>query len=289
VTWVESHDTFGNYGETADLTARQIIYGWAVIGSREGSTPLFFNRPMNSNPPGRVEKWGDNIAGARGNNDFFAPEVVAVNHFKNAMRGSAEYLSNPLGRTDLLMVERGGSGAVIVNMGSEAVFDGIPVRLVADGTYTDAVSGGIFAVNNGRLYGVVPDGAIVVFHNVIDNPIPANITEPIPAPQVTLVEDGTITLHVRVPTAWKPSAVWAWNYGMAPTASNAFDAWPGEFFAHSENEWYIVELPAWVNNIIINGRNGSVQTAGLSTVPNRDIWITVNEAGVATLSNVPIN
>jgi len=290
VTWVESHDTFGNYGETADLTARQIMYGWAVIGSREGSTPLFFNRPMNSNPPGRVEKWGDNIAGARGNNDFFAPEVVAVNHFKNAMRGTAEYLSNPMpGRTDLLMIERGGSGAVIINMGAEAVFDGAPVNLVADGVYIDTVSGGSFTVADGRLYGVVPDGAIVVFLYIIDDPILANITEPIPprlAPEVA--PEATITLRARVPAAWYPYAVWAWNYGMAPEATNAFDGWPGEFFTLSEDGWYIAQLPGWVNNIIINGRDGTVQTAALATTPGRDVWISVNDAGVATLSNVAV-
>ncbi|MCL2378631.1 MAG: alpha-amylase family glycosyl hydrolase [Defluviitaleaceae bacterium] len=162
VTWVESHDTFGNYGETADLTGMQIKYGWAIIGAREGSTPLFFNRPMGS-MPGRGTRWGNNIVGERGNDDFFAPEVAAVNHFKNAMRGTAEHFSNPAASLELLMIERGGNGVVIANMGAEVILNNVNAYLLADGTYTDRISGNVFIVEGGMLSGVVPAESVVVF------------------------------------------------------------------------------------------------------------------------------
>lgn len=39
---------------------------------------------MNST---RQNYWGDNLLGARGNDEFFHPEVVAVNKFRHDMNG----------------------------------------------------------------------------------------------------------------------------------------------------------------------------------------------------------
>ena len=44
VTWVESHDTYANDDEESTwMSEDDIRLGWAVIGSRSGSTPLFFS------------------------------------------------------------------------------------------------------------------------------------------------------------------------------------------------------------------------------------------------------
>ena len=78
-TWVESHDTYCNAHESAGLTDEQIRTGWVFLTARQNGVPLFFSRPMNST---RQNYWGDNLLGARGNDEFFHPEVVAVNKFR---------------------------------------------------------------------------------------------------------------------------------------------------------------------------------------------------------------
>jgi len=158
VTWVESHDTYCNEGETANLTPRQILYGWAVLASREGSTPLYFNRPAGS--AGRENRWGDNIIGAKGNDEFKSAEVSALNHFKKAMSGKDEHFSNPTGDESLLMIERGDAGAVVVNAGGQAQIDA-DSRLT-DGAYTDQISGGAFTVRDGKLTGEVGAESVAV-------------------------------------------------------------------------------------------------------------------------------
>ena len=45
VTWVESHDTYANHGESAKMKNFELRAGWAIITSRKDGTPLFFSRP----------------------------------------------------------------------------------------------------------------------------------------------------------------------------------------------------------------------------------------------------
>ena len=86
-TWVESHDTYCNGNESAHLTDDQIRTGWVFLTARQNGVPLFFSRPAGST---RQNYYGDNVLGARGNDEFFHPEVVAVNKFRTAMNGQKE-------------------------------------------------------------------------------------------------------------------------------------------------------------------------------------------------------
>jgi alpha-amylase len=163
ITWVESHDTFCNEGETANLTEKQLIYGWAVLCARDASTPLFLSRPMGSSP-GKDTRWGNNIAGARGNDAFKSPEVTALNHFKIAMDGTAEHFSNPTESNNLLMIERGGNGAVIINTGEQVSLNAVAVNLLRDGKYECRISGNEFTVSDGKLSGTVNTESVVVIY-----------------------------------------------------------------------------------------------------------------------------
>lgn len=149
-TWVESHDTYCNAHESASLTDDQIRMGWVFLTARQNGVPLFFSRPMNSSSE---DVWGDNIAGARGNDEFFHPEVVAVNHFRQEMKGQKEdiQLSD---NGQVLLVNRGKKGASIVNISSIANSVDLPTTL-PNGTYKDKVHGKEFKVKNGRLIGIV--------------------------------------------------------------------------------------------------------------------------------------
>ena len=148
-TWVESHDTYCNAHESASLTDDQIRTGWVFLTARQNGVPLFFSRPMGST---RENYWGDNVIGARGNDEFFHPEVVAVNKFRKAMSGQKEDLQfSPEG--SILLVNRGKKGAAVVNISSLAGFVDLPTGL-PDGVYTDVVYGKEFKVKKHRLHGI---------------------------------------------------------------------------------------------------------------------------------------
>lgn len=147
-TWVESHDTYCNAHESAALTDDQIRTGWVFLTARQNGTPLFFSRPMNSS---RKNFWGDNVAGARGNDEFLHPEVVAANKFRKAMTGQKEDIQTSE-NGEVLVVNRGKKGAAIVNISDSANFVDVLTGL-PDGTYKDVVYGIEFKVKNGRLHG----------------------------------------------------------------------------------------------------------------------------------------
>lgn len=148
VTWVESHDTYCNAHESAGLTDEQIRTGWVFLTARQNGVPLFFSRPMNST---RENYWGDNILGARGNDEFFHPEVVAVNHFRSDMNGQPEDMQIS-DNGQILLVNRGKKGAAVVNISSKADFVNLPTGL-PNGSYRDKVYNIEFKVKNGRLTG----------------------------------------------------------------------------------------------------------------------------------------
>lgn len=161
VTWVESHDNYCNDGTWAQLTEDDIKYGWAIIAARSGGTPLFFSRPAGASID---SQWGNNKIGEAGSDFYKSKEVAEVNKFRNHMIGLDETLSNPMDSEEIAMIERGNSGAVIVSISiMQEELKGVKTVL-ADGEYTDKVSGGKFTVKDGTLSGTLEPGAIVVLY-----------------------------------------------------------------------------------------------------------------------------
>lgn len=150
VTWVESHDTYANQHESAGLTDEQIRMGWVFLASRAQGTPLFFSRPAGST---RDNYWGNNLAGARGNDEFRHPEVVAANRFRKAMHGQSETIAETADGA-VAGVGRGSAGEALVNFSSETRSVEMPTAL-PDGEYTDAVHGSAFTVSDGTLEGTL--------------------------------------------------------------------------------------------------------------------------------------
>lgn len=149
-TWVESHDTYANAHESAGLTDEQIRTGWVFLTARQNGVPLFFSRPAGST---RQAYWGDNVLGARGNAEFMHPEVAAVNKFRTAMKGQKEDIQISE-NGEVLLVNRGKKGAVLVNVNQHANAVDLPTGL-PNGTYRDVVYGKEFKVKNGRLKGLL--------------------------------------------------------------------------------------------------------------------------------------
>ncbi len=147
-TWVESHDTYANAHESAHLTDTQIREGWVFLTARQNGTPLFFNRPAGST---RTNYWGDNILGARGNDEFMHPEVVAVNKFRQEMGDQKEDIQTSE-NGEVILVNRGKKGAVIINLAQLSNEIDLPTGL-PDGTYHDKVYGKEFKVKKGKLKG----------------------------------------------------------------------------------------------------------------------------------------
>ena len=157
VTWVESHDTYCNRGESADLTDTQIKLGWALIGTRKWGTPLFYSRPADSGPGNR---WGNNKIGELGNGTFKDPLVVAVNKFRTAMKGLDEKLSNPTDSKSILQIEREDKGLVFINLRGEQKIKSLVI--LPDGKYKDQVSGKKYTIKKGVFKAKLPSQSAVI-------------------------------------------------------------------------------------------------------------------------------
>lgn len=149
-TWVESHDTYCNAHESAGLTDDQIRTAWVFLTARDKGTPLFFSRPAGSS---RSNYWGDNKLGAAGNDEYFHPEVAAVNHFRKDMAGQPENIQT-CADGEVLAVNRGNKGAALINLSPLSKPLDVATKL-PDGTYRDKVYGKEFYVKKGRLTGIL--------------------------------------------------------------------------------------------------------------------------------------
>ncbi|SUN51524.1 alpha-amylase [Streptococcus dysgalactiae subsp. dysgalactiae] len=161
VTWVETHDTYANdNGESTNLTDQDITLGWSLIASRKEGAPLFYSRPVGGG--GQNDRFpGQSEIGDAGSDLFKNKTIVAINHFRNTMNGREEYLHNIDDDQGLVMIERGGKGAIITNLASENKTFSTSTKL-ADGSYKDAVSGKIYKVSGKTLKGKLPKKSVLV-------------------------------------------------------------------------------------------------------------------------------
>ncbi len=199
VTWVESHDNY-NDGTWEQLDNQDIRQGWALISAKGDTTPLFFSRPDGSST---TNKWGKNKIGIRGDSNFFHPEVVEVNKFRNAMIGeSVNAVPVTLeGKTSkdfsCVVVERGTKGAVVINYSTKDLSIDTKTNL-ANGTYNDAVTGKAYTVKDGKLKANIAAGAIVVLY---DKPKPTaelgdvNLDNKVDITDATLVQMHAAKLY----------------------------------------------------------------------------------------------
>ena len=155
--------------------------GWAGITAQKNGMTLFCDRPYKDGGTygtGKAGTYGNGSGpfaensklGDAGSDLWKDPEVVAVNHFRNAMVGENSNVSN-CGDDLCLMVERyaGSSaqdGVVVANAnGSEKNLAGTSTKL-ANGTYIDEVTGDKLVVSGGTITsGSVKAKGIAAFSN----------------------------------------------------------------------------------------------------------------------------
>ncbi|MGO5364000.1 MULTISPECIES: starch-binding protein [unclassified Bifidobacterium] len=226
VTWVESHDNYANGDkESTYLNDYQLRMGWAIVGSRAGGAPLYFNRPVGSG--GNNAQFAEQSQlGDAGDNMWKDKAVVAVNHFRNKMNGNSEYLRNCQSQNSCLMVERyakdgkaDDDGVVIANMGGDVNLAGSDTTL-DNGTYTDQVNGGTITVSGGKITaGTAKAYAVSAFYQTSGSGSGSSTGG---SGQTT----GTTVVYATKPSWWNTINAYIYrDDGSASAASNA--SWPG--------------------------------------------------------------
>lgn len=169
VLWAESHDTYeGNSGSsgfsnTADVSDENVVKAWAIVASRKDSTALFFARPGTAL-----------MGGVSTDTTYKNTAVSEINKFHNLFVGQSEKLGSS---GDIAYVARGTSGIVLSNCKGTNASVSISGTGLADGKYTDTVSGAEFTVANGVLTGSIGKTGVAVVYNGTTTPKAINSVE----------------------------------------------------------------------------------------------------------------
>lgn len=169
VLWAESHDTYeGNSGSsgfsnTADVSDENVVKAWAIVASRKDSTALFFARPGTAL-----------MGGVSTDTTYKSTAVSEINKFHNLFVGQSEKLGSS---GDIAYVARGTSGIVLSNCKGTNASVSISGTGLADGKYTDTVSGAEFTVANGVLTGSIGKTGVAVVYNGTTTPKAINSVE----------------------------------------------------------------------------------------------------------------
>ena len=169
VLWAESHDTYeGNSGSsgfsnTADVSDENVVKAWAIVASRKDSTALFFARPGTAL-----------MGGVSTDTTYKNTAVSEINKFHNLFVDQSEKLGSS---GDIAYVARGTSGIVLSNCKGTNASVSISGTGLADGKYTDTVSGAEFTVANGVLTGSIGKTGVAVVYNGTTTPKAINSVE----------------------------------------------------------------------------------------------------------------
>ncbi len=264
VIWAESHDTFAD-GSTGSMNTAIINKAWALQAARANAMGLYLARPTSMSQ----------LLGTASHGAWAYAEVAAVNHFHNRFAGQGEYVSNENG---IACVERGNAGAVLVNCRGNGTQVNVAVHEMADGTYTDQITGNTFTVAGGRISGTMGETGIAVVYEAEVCDHAAHSTAGFCSRCRVLVghsydEAGICscgmgisdkrTLYFGSTAGWNRVNFYSWY----PTGEAITSAWPGDAMEQVSEGIYSCTVPADAPNIIFN--NGSKQTADL-VIPDLD-------------------
>lgn len=169
VLWAESHDTYeGNsgssgYSNTSSVSDEDVVKAWAIVASRKDSTALFFARPGTAL-----------MGGVSTDTTYKSTAVSEINKFHNLFVGQSEKLGSS---GDIAYVARGTNGIVLSNCKGTNASVSISGTGLADGKYTDTVSGAEFTVANGVLTGSIGKTGVAVVYNGTTTPKAINSVE----------------------------------------------------------------------------------------------------------------
>ncbi len=170
VLWAESHDTFeGNAGSggmtnTSGVPDANVIKAWALVASRLNAPALFFARP------------GEAFMGQASTNNMYKSTAVSeVNKFHNLSVGKSEKLGSS---GSIAYVARGTDGVVLVNCGSSTSSSvSVSGTGLANGSYTDTITGNTFTVSGGTVSGTIGSTGVAVVCKGTTTPKATNSVE----------------------------------------------------------------------------------------------------------------
>ena len=169
VLWAESHDTYegssgsSGFSNTAGISDENVVKAWAIVASRKDSTALFFARPGTAL-----------MGGVSTDTTYKSTAVSEINKFHSLFVGQSEKLGSS---GDIAYVARGTSGIVLSNCKGTNASVSISGTGLADGKYTDTVSGAEFTVANGVLTGSIGKTGVAVVYNGTTTPKAINSVE----------------------------------------------------------------------------------------------------------------
>ena len=169
VLWAESHDTYegssgsSGYSNTSSVSDEDVVKAWAIVASRKDSTALFFARPGTAL-----------MGGVSTDTTYKSTAVSEINKFHNLFVGQSEKLGSS---GNIAYVARGTSGIVLSNCNGTNASVSISGTGLADGKYTDTVSGAEFTVANGVLTGSIGNTGVAVVYNGTTTPKAINSVE----------------------------------------------------------------------------------------------------------------
>ncbi len=169
VLWAESHDTYegssgsSGFSNTADVSDENVVKAWAIVASRKDSTALFFARPGTAL-----------MGGVSTDTTYKSTAVSEINKFHNLFVGQSEKLGSS---GNIAYVARGTSGIVLSNCNGTNASVSISGTGLADGKYTDTISGAEFTVANGVLTGSIGNTGVAVVYNGTTTPKAINSVE----------------------------------------------------------------------------------------------------------------
>ncbi len=283
IQWNESHDTYID-GGTSALTVAQRNKIWALTAARQTITGVYFARPDDRTGANRaaIEAICANITLGDANlTSWTSPEVAAVNQFDNYFGDAFEYNSV---YDKVTLIERGGVGATLVNLGGTTKTVNMPSNRLAVGTYIDALTGNEFEVTGDaesgyNLKGQIGSTGIACIYYAEDTKpeIPKKPFNPKDYPvdwqSGTYPEFPGYTTLVLSSKTWDTAYLYCWQKDGA--TETPYLSWPGEQMkkvtddnGYGEKQ-FVAYVPAQYNMYIINNGQGggSNQTIDL-TVPN---------------------
>lgn len=259
VIWAESHDTFAG-NESSGISDGDINKTWALVAARADAMALYLARPANMSQ----------YLGTASDTGWAYPEVAAVNQFHNYFIGQGEYIANESG---IAYVERGTTGVVLVNCKGGSADVSVTAHTMADGTYTDQISGNTFTVSGGKITGTIGSstGIAVVYpvaacvHTAHDADGFCTVCSALVGHSYDEsgicacgdVEIGTRVIYFVNSANWKTVKFYSWY---TPTDIIS-EAWPGTDMTLVEGNIYSCTVPVDAPNIIFN--NTSTQTDDL--------------------------
>lgn len=222
VLWAESHDTYAD-DASSGVSTDNINKTWALVAARADAMGLYFARPSSYYT----------LLGEADTTGWSYDIVAEANWFHNEFAGTTEYCASS---GNIAYIERGTAGVVLVNCSGNSTSVSVTAHTMADGTYTDQLTGNTFTVSGGVISGTIGSTGVAIVYN-------AEADDTDDDDEIDEAEDDEETVNIaylKLPSGWS-APVYCYAYDSATeTVSNG--TWPGEEMTYVSDDIYMYEV-----------------------------------------------